>query len=95
MIAIQSFGGGADGSNSNNGALFIDDTSIIGSLIEDDVLKGDVDTNGMVEFADIPPFIQLLIDGRDQAEGDCDCNGEVEFADIPVFIQILIAAAAQ
>ena len=95
VIAIQSFGGGADGSNSNNGALFIDDTSIIGSLIEDDVLKGDVDRNGMVEFADIPPFIQLLIDGIDQDEGDCDCNGEVEFADIPVFIQILIAAAAQ
>jgi len=48
---------------------------------------------GVVEFADIPPFINLLIDMEFQAEGDCDCNGAVEFADIPVFIGILIGAA--
>ena len=62
---------------------------------EEEVLKGDVNTNGVVEFSDIPPFIQVLIDGGNQPEADADCNGEVEFADIPVFIQILIAAAAQ
>ena len=61
--------------------------------IMDDVLKGDVDLNGFVEFADIPAFIQVLIDQGDQPEADADCNGEVEFADIPAFIQILIAAA--
>ena len=61
--------------------------------IMDDVLKGDVDLNGFVEFADIPPFIQVLIDQGNQPEADADCNGEVEFADIPAFIQILIAAA--
>ena len=57
-------------------------------------LKGEVDMNGVVEFADIPPFINLLIDMEFQAEGDCDCNGAVEFADIPVFIGILIAAGS-
>ena len=41
--------------------------------------------NGVVEFSDIPPFIQLLISGENQAEADCDCNEEVNFADIPVF----------
>jgi len=62
-------------------------------IMDDDVLKGDVDLNGFVEFADIPPFIQVLIDQGNQPEADADCNGEVEFADIPSFIQLLIAAA--
>ena len=57
------------------------------------VLKGDVDTNGFVEFADIPPFINLLINMGFQAEADTDCNGVVEFADIPVFINLLIEAS--
>ena len=58
-----------------------------------DVLKGDVDLNGQVEFSDIPSFIELLISGDSQDEADCNCDGEVSFADIPAFIQILIAAA--
>ena len=58
------------------------------------VLKGDVDTNGFVEFADIPPFINLLINMGFQAEADTDCNGVVEFADIPVFINLLIEASS-
>ena len=58
-----------------------------------DVLKGDVDLNGFVEFADIPAFIQVLIDQGNQREADADCNGEVEFADIPAFITLLIEAA--
>ena len=58
-----------------------------------DVLKGDVDLNGFVEFADIPAFIQVLIDQGNQPEADADCNGEVEFADIPAFITLLIEAA--
>ncbi len=89
VIAVQSFGGGADGSNSNSGSLFIDDTSIIGSLVAGDALKGDVDLSGVVDFADIPPFISVLQQGIFQAEADCDCNGVVDFADIPVFISIL------
>ena len=59
------------------------------------VLKGDVDLNGAVEFADIPAFIQVLIDQGNQPEADADCNGEVEFADIPAFINLLIEAATQ
>ena len=54
-------------------------------------IRGDINMNGVVEFSDIPPFIQHLISGENQAEADCDCNEEVNFADIPVFISILIA----
>ena len=89
VIAIQSFGGGADGSNSNSGALFIDDTSIMGSLPAMTVIKGDADMDGDVDFADIPAFIAILQSGDFVAEADADCDLDVDFADIPAFIAIL------
>ncbi len=53
------------------------------------VLKGDVDMDGDVDFADIPAFIAVLQNGVFQAEADCDCSTVVDFAAIPVFIAIL------
>ena len=55
------------------------------------VLKGDVNLSGMVDFSDIAPFIAVLQGGMFQAEADCDCSLEVDFADIPAFIAILQA----
>ena len=52
-------------------------------------LKGDVNMSGMVDFADIGPFIAVLQGGMFQAEADCDCSTVVDFGDIPVFIAIL------
>ncbi len=52
-------------------------------------LKGDVDLDGDVDFADIAPFIAVLQSGVFQAEADCDCSTVVDFADIPAFIAIL------
>ncbi len=52
-------------------------------------LKGDVDLDGAVTFADIAPFIAVLQAGAFQAEADIDCNMQVDFADIPAFIAIL------
>ncbi len=89
VIAVQSFGAGDDGSNSNTGALFIDDTSIVGSLVASDVLKGDVDLNGVVNFLDINPFIAVLSTNGSQAEADANCDGVVNFLDIQAFINIL------
>jgi len=60
-----------------------------------DVLKGDVNTDGVVAFSDIPPFIVLLIDMDFQAEAGTNCDMAVTFADIPTFIEFLIAAATQ
>ena len=88
VIAVQSFGGGADGSNSNSGGLFIDDTSIMGSLPAM-AIKGDADMDGDVDFLDIPAFIAILQAGNFVAEADCDCDLDVDFADIPPFIAIL------
>jgi hypothetical protein len=52
-------------------------------------LLGDVDVNGVVDFADIPAFIAVLSGGAYQFEADCDGSGSVDFADIPAFIAIL------
>lgn len=89
VIAVQSFGGGLDSSNS--GTLFIDDTSIIGSLVASDVLKGDVDLDGVVNFLDINPFIGVLSTNGFQAEADANCDNAVNFLDIAPFIAILAA----
>ena len=56
-----------------------------------DVLKGDVDLSGVVDFGDIGPFIAVLQGGMFQAEADCDCSLQVDFGDIPAFIAILQA----
>ena len=52
-------------------------------------LKGDVDMDGDIDFADIGPFIAALQSGVFQAEADVDCSTVVDFADIPAFIELL------
>ena len=54
-----------------------------------EVLVGDVDLNGAVNFLDISPFITVLLMGGDQAEADCDKSGAVDFRDISPFIGLL------
>ena len=53
------------------------------------VLLGDVNLDGVVNFLDIAPFIEVLSSGTYQAEADCDCSTIVDFADIPAFIELL------
>ena len=55
------------------------------------VVLGDVDMNGVVDFADIPAFIAILQAGTFTAEADIDLDEQVTFADIPGFIAILSA----
>lgn len=54
-----------------------------------DVLLGDVNLDGVVDFLDISAFISVLAGGMFQAEADIDLNGAVEFLDIQPFIDIL------
>ena len=53
------------------------------------VLRGDVNLDGVVSFLDISPFIAILSAEGFQAEADCDENGIVNFLDISTFIAIL------
>ena len=55
----------------------------------DDVVLGDVDGDGDVDFEDIPAFVGLLTGGGFQAEADIDMDGDVDFEDIPLFIGLL------
>ena len=54
---------------------------------------GDANQDGLVNFADIPAFIDLLITGVFLDEADINRDGEVAFSDIPEFIALLIAEA--
>lgn len=60
------------------------------STVPGSILLGDVNRDGNLDFGDIPPFIEVLIDGMFQVEADCDESGVVDFADIPAFIGFLI-----
>ena len=52
-------------------------------------LPGDVDQNGMVNFLDINPFIEVLASNSFQAEADANQDGVVNFLDINPFIGLL------
>jgi len=53
---------------------------------------GDANLDIEVTFADIPPFIALLIADSFLAQADCNQDGVVDFADIPAFIAILVGS---
>ena len=57
----------------------------------DDILLGDVNLDGMVNFLDISPFIGVLSNQGTQAEADLNQDGVVSFLDISPFIMTLTA----
>ena len=61
-----------------------------GVAVSEPLLLGDVDTNGVVDFNDIPMFVVVLLGNVFQSEADCDESGMVDFNDIPVFVDILL-----
>ena len=52
-------------------------------------LLGDINLDGVVDFSDIPPFIELLSSGDYHAEADLNFDAVVDFSDIPPFIFVL------
>lgn len=64
--------------------------SELGVLVESLIILGDINRDGMVDFSDIPPFIDVLVSGDLQEEADTDRDGSVTFSDIPPFIDILV-----
>lgn len=51
---------------------------------------GDCTQDGVVNFSDIPTFIEVLMAGTFLKEADCNQDAEVTFSDIPPFIEILV-----
>ena len=62
---------------------------IVNYDVVDALILGDVDMNGVVDFLDIPAFIDVLITGPFLDEADCNQDDVVDFLDIPAFIAIL------
>ena len=58
-------------------------------VVTPEVLLGDVNQDGEVNFSDISPFILALSVGNSIAEADIDEDGEVSLADISPFIALL------
>ena len=100
--------GGRDsgGMIEDGGALCMDDIRIYNRPIDaaaaailatpagvDDVLLGDVNRDGLVNFLDISPFIGVLSAQGDQAEADLNEDGSVSFLDISPFIMALTAGS--
>ena len=56
---------------------------------ETEILLGDVNLDGEVDFFDISPFISLLSRDGFLEEADVDRDGDVDFFDISPFIVIL------
>ena len=54
-----------------------------------DLLMGDVNQDGTVNFFDISPFIEVLADSEYQFEADLNCDEVVDFFDISPFIMLL------
>ena len=53
-------------------------------------LLADVSLNGIVDFNDIPFFVDVLLMGPFQCEADCNEDGLIDFNDIPFFVDILL-----
>lgn len=59
------------------------------SALRVQLLLGDANQDGTVDFLDIAPFISALSSGVYLAEADIDQNGTVDFLDISGFIALL------
>ena len=53
-------------------------------------LIGDVNLDGMIDFNDIPRFVDLLLMGMFQCEADINNDEVIDFNDIPPFVALLL-----
>ena len=83
-------GGWSDSDLTTSGLLVRDIIRNWNSCVEvDDVLLGDCNGDGIVNFNDISPMIVILSNGTFLAQADCNQDGVVSFSDISPFIVIL------
>ena len=67
-----------------------DSISVVGVGCRQEVLLGDVNLDGIVDFLDVAPFVDLLIDGDFQAEADINQDGVVDLLDVGPLVDLLM-----
>ena len=90
--ALLNTANGTDFATVGNGSSASRDMNFFFAAPATDVLKGDVNLDGMVDFFDIQPFIDVLSSGGtpdEETAADANCDGMVDFFDIQPFIDIL------
>ena len=55
----------------------------------DDVIRGDVNCDGMLNLFDVQPFVESLQNGTIHPAADCNQDGNVDLFDVPAFIELL------
>ena len=94
-IALVGFNDGFTGTSPDMGAYELGKANPVygvgGNLGIDDpvVLLGDCNQDGVLDFLDIAPLIEILTNGPYLEEADCNQNGIVSFLDIAPFIGFL------
>ena len=74
-----------------NNELELDNIEIVANIVPAPTcLLGDASGNGIVDFNDIPPFVDALLMGIFSCEVDCNEDGLIDFNDIPSFVDILL-----
>jgi len=68
-------------------SIFI--SQMFGLPVQPEVLLGDCNLDGTVNFSDIPAMIEILTSGGFIEQADCNEDGVVNFSDITSFIGIL------
>lgn len=86
-----------------SGEFYLEDRGSTGYFASDvftlrfsvvECLRGDVNGDGEVTFADINPFVGVLGSGgtlEERCSADCNADGVVDFADINAFVALLSA----
>lgn len=81
--------GAATGANIGSTATFFFDDVSVTTLADGSALLGDCNLDGIVNFLDIAPFIEILSGAGFLAEADVNQDGVVDFLDISPFVAIL------
>lgn len=65
--------------------------SVLGVLVENFLIPGDINGDGAVNLLDVAPFVDLLGAGGFQDEADINGDGEVNLLDVTPFVDLLSA----
>ena len=70
--------------------FFDPDATLTVTAVQEIPLLGDCNLDGVINFADIPTFLQILCCANYLNQADIDQSNMVDFADIPALIELLM-----